>query len=121
MFDLREITKQHEELFPKATADSQLWKLEEEIQELAEAIQDNDKEHQIRELADIWIVCAGLFRWFPETAMSVYCRYIDASKQLEIEYDDIVKEVRRKWDVNTLRKWVWNGKTYEHIGKDGNE
>ena len=121
MFDLTEITKQHKELFPKATAESQFYKLEEEIQELAAAIQDVDKPHQIKELADIWIVCAGLYRWFPETAMCVYCRYIDVSNQLGIEYDDVVQEVRRKWNVNNLREWVWDGKTYQHKGKDGNE
>ena len=35
--------------------------------------------------------------------------------------DDVTSEVIRKWEVNKSRKWEWNGKTYKHIGKDGNE
>lgn len=33
MIDLEKMAKEHEKLFPNATAESQLWKLEEEINE----------------------------------------------------------------------------------------
>ena len=30
----------------------------------------------------------------------------------------VEKEVNRKWQINLKRKWVWNGKTYHHVGDD---
>lgn len=112
---LDELAKEHEKLFPKATAESQFWKLEEEIKELADAI---TREQQIKELADIVIVCGGLFRWFPATASAIKYAFYDLYNEYTVKVDE---EVNRKWQVNLNRKWEWNGKTYKHKGKDGNE
>ena len=67
-------------------------------------------EEQIKELSDIIIVCGGLYRWFPETAMSVMYFYLDHPAA-----DLIESEVKRKWEINLKRKWAWNGKTYHHV------
>lgn len=109
MIDLKKISKQHEKLFPKATLESQVWKLEEEINEYEDA---GDGLQQRKERADIIIVCAGLYRWCPQLATTIAFDYYD--KKVE-------EEVYRKWQVNLNRKWEWNGKTYKHIGVDGNE
>ena len=110
MIDLEKMSKEHATLFPNATAESQFVKLEEEINELLEA---ETTEQELKEKADIQIVCGGLYRWFPRVAEVISRNYFDS---LGIE-----AEVNRKWQVNLGRKWEWNGKTYKHVGKDGNE
>lgn len=115
--NIEKYSKLHEKLFPNATAESQFYKLEEEIAEFKAAV----GEDSIKELADIWIVCAGLHRWFPETAYAVYSYYSDDIINAQYGLDKIESEVNRKWQINLKRKWEWNGKTYKHIGKDGNE
>lgn len=113
--DIEKYSKLHKKLFPNATPESQLWKLEEEIQELKEA---KKYAEQIKEVSDVMIVCCGLYRWFPLTARAVALRYYDRDFY---DTDLIEQEVERKWKVNESRKWIWNGKTYKHEGKDGNE
>ena len=108
MIDIKKISEQHEKLFPKATAESQFYKLEEEIQEAKDAI---TWEQNYKEIADIIIVCCGLYRWFPNTARAVANHYYDRDLY---DLDIIDKEVERKWQVNLNRK-------YKHIGVDGNE
>lgn len=56
---LCEIAESHKDLFPNATPESQFWKLEEEIAEFENAQDDKEAE---KELADIMIVCGGLYR-----------------------------------------------------------
>lgn len=107
MVNLIKLSKQHEKLFPRATPESQFWKLEEEIKEFRIA---PNFEEQIKELSDIIIVCGGLYRWFPETAKSVAYFYLDHPDSYLIE-----EEVKRKWEINLKRKWAWNGKTYHHV------
>ena len=106
---LKRISRQHERLFPLATAESQFYKLEEEIKQFEKA---DTYEQRLKERADILIVSAGLYRWFPKTAESVAELYW---------WNGIEKEVNRKWKVNLKRTWEWNGQTYKHVGKDGNE
>lgn len=110
--DIEDIAESHKDLFPNATPESQLWKLEEEIAEYENAKSETELK---KELADIMIVCGGLYRWFPKTARAVAKNYVFESGFYPS------KEIERKWNVNLKRKWVWNGKTYKHEGKDGNE
>ena len=115
MIDLERISKEHEELFPRASLESQLIKLEEELKEFDDA---DDYEHKIKEAADVEIVCAGLYRWFPLAAWW----FVDGFESTEgINWELVKKEVDRKWNINQLREWVWDGRTYRHKGKDGNE
>ena len=113
MIDLEKLAKEHEKLFPNATAESQLWKLEEEIAEYQDAI---GFEESLKEMADIVIVCAGLYRWCPLLAETLYNTVNDGA--MYYWENDLEEEVARKWEVNKKRKWVWNGKTYHHEGKD---
>ena len=112
MLDMDKITKEHEELFPLATAESQFLKLEEEIGEWENA---KDDAHVKNELADIFIVCCGLNRWFPKTANNLAMWFIGGIE------DDVEDVVNKKWNVDQLREWVWDGRTYKHKGKDGHE
>jgi hypothetical protein len=112
MIDLEKMAKEHEKLFPKADLASQVIKLEEELNEVGEA---KDEDHVIRELADCVICCAGMYRFAPKTAELLDGAIGTASRK----YVD--EEVERKWRINLKRTWEWNGKTYKHKGKDGNE
>ena len=107
MIDLDKMAKEHEKLFPKATLESQVWKLEEEIQEWHNAL---GRENERQEVADIIIVCGGLTRWCPSVAAVVVSLYFRYTHIKEIE-----QEVERKWQINLKRKWEWNGKTYHHV------
>jgi hypothetical protein len=111
MIDLEKLSKEHEQLFPNATAESQLWKLEEEIREFDDAYGYED---EIKEAADVEIVCAGLYRWFP---LFVW-HFLDGFECMDYNWSLVHAEVNRKWEVNKKRKWVWNGKTYHHEGND---
>ena len=117
MIDLEKMAKEHERLFPNASLESQVWKLEEEIEEFYNA---KTEEERIKEKADIYIVCGGLCRWLPKTAHNIRFYYEIIDLPLHIE-EKVENEVNRKWQINLKRKWEWNGKTYKHVGKDGNE
>ena len=106
MIDLEKMSKEHEKLFPKATLESQVWKLEEELQELHNAIEFSEI---IKEKADVVIVCIGIYRFAPAVAS-----YLLPTALSELEE----QEVNRKWQINLKRKWEWNGKTYHHVGED---
>lgn len=110
MIDLEKMAKEHEKLFPKATLESQVWKLEEEIKEWHCA----KPEHELEEVADIFIVCGGLYRWAELTAVSIINWYL---RLYSFKYSDSVidDEVAYKWEINKQRKWRWNGKTYHHV------
>ena len=112
MIDLEKLSKEHEKLFPLADIGSQSLKLEEELTELLYA---RTGQEQIEELADVLIVCCGLYRWCTMLAKSqadgVYntLGYIDGTPLV------LENEVERKWQINLNRKWEWNGKTYHHV------
>lgn len=118
MIDLQKMAKEHEKLFPNASLESQTWKLEEEFNECNIAEEKNKK---IKEFADVLIVCAGLYRWCPILARTIAKDAYRKSGYNEIEESVLDEEVNRKWQINLGRKWEWNGITYKHVGKDGNE
>lgn len=115
MIDFEKISKEHEGLFPIADIESQLIKLDEEKSEAGEAYRQ-----YIKELADVLIVCAGIYRFNPDRALREIDRVYENTEKLGMT-DLVEDEVIRKWDVNKNRKWEWNGKTYHHIDEDGNE
>lgn len=116
MIDLEKMAKEHEKLFPNASLESQIWKLEEEAKEFQLAETEQDK---MKELADILIVCGGLYRWCPLVAKTqAYSVYRTIDYDFNVYISDFESEVNRKWQINLKRKWEWNGKTYHHVGDD---
>lgn len=113
MIDLEKMSKEHEKLFPKATLESQVWKLEEEVKEF----EDAHKWEKINELADIVIVLGGLYRWCPRVAYYFY----EGLTCMDYNWSLVEEEVNRKWQINLKRKWEWNGKTYHHIKEKYND
>lgn len=109
------IPQQHAVLFPKATSDSQLFKLDEEIIEWYSA---KTEEEEIREAADVIIVILGLKRWHIELSDFLLDMFLVRLDCDETQLDKLWDEVDRKWQINLMRTWKWNGKTYHHEGKD---
>lgn len=113
MIDLDKMAEEHKKLFPNATLESQVWKLEEEITEWSHT---KNYEDGLREIADIVIVCGGLLRWCPALARNISYHFVDEPRcEVYGGREAIEKEVNRKWQINLKRKWEWNGKTYHHV------
>lgn len=111
---LEKMAKEHEKLFERCDLESQLEKLKEEKGEVKEAYRQYCKE-----LADVIIVCAGIYRFDPKKAKKEIMRIDDICDLKNIDKDYIEKEVKRKWKINLKRKWAWNGKTYHHVKGTG--
>lgn len=109
------IPQQHAVLFPLATPESQMFKLEEEVGEWKNA---KTEEEEIKEAADVIIVILGLKRWHPELSDLLLEMFLVKLDYDEIQLDKLWDEVARKWLINLMRTWIWNGKTYHHEGKD---
>lgn len=113
MIDIEKMAKEHAELFPLASLESQIWKLEEEISEYKEA---TELYQTVKELADCFIVCIGIYRFTPIVAKQIMQGLIDLS---EVSLEAVEREIERKWQINLKRTWEWDGKIYKHKGKDG--
>jgi NTP pyrophosphatase (non-canonical NTP hydrolase) len=110
MIDLEKMAKEHEALFSHCDLASQMEKLREEKCEVQEAYRQYCKE-----LADVLIVCAGIYRFDQKKAIEEMNAVYNICVIIGIDWEDIDKEVARKWEINKQRKWAWNGKTYHHI------
>lgn len=106
MIDLEKMAKEHEKLFERCDLESQLEKLIEEKNEV------------LKELVDVAIVCAGIYRFNQQEALRLMSRVYMACEILGFKMSDLEAEVNRKWQINLNRKWAWNGKTYHHVGDD---
>lgn len=109
MIDLEKMAKEHEKLFEHADLKSQDEKIYEEVVEV------------MKELADVVIVCGGIYRFHKSRALAMLGDVLEVCDLLSIDTCDLETEVNRKWKINLNRKWEWNGKTYKHVGTDGNE
>ncbi len=115
MIDLEKLAESHKALFPKATLESQVWKLEEEMQECNEANSKGIISHIKSEYGDVLIVCGGLYRWTPLLARAIALDAYRLASYQDIAPGELEEEVDRKWQINLKRKWGWNGKTYHHV------
>lgn len=107
MIDLEKMAEEHEKLFENCDLASQDAKIYEEVNEV------------MKELADVVIVCGGIYRFNKSRANAMLGDVFEVCELLAIDPDDLEKEVNRKWQVNLKRKWEWNGKTYKHVKGTG--
>lgn len=111
---MKKISEEHELIFPKANIGTQILKLEEEFSELENA---ENFEEVIKELADCFIVCCGIYRFSRRIANLCASNIIDCVREEGIR--DIFKsEVIKKWEFNKKRKWILKNGIYHHIGED---
>ena len=103
---LQSIIAWHVETFPDATLSGQIEKLKDEWKEWDES--DND----ISELADVFIVCAGLARFGDLEYIKQFAN-IDAEMNFaEFSDIDLMKAIDAKMEINRAREWKKQGGKY---------
>ena len=112
---MTDLVKWHRKMFPKATADSQILHLIQEVKEFEKA----DSAHILDELADIYIVANSLKRWKRLKALvdeALFCYFYDFSEDYQAE---ILKAVDIKMQIVADRvkngEYFWNGIDYDRI------
>ena len=96
---LKEIKIWHAKTFPGTTFPGQLLKLEEEIGEFRQA---TTREESLKELADVFIVCAGLSRWDSHIAQIILIEFI-LKNQFGFTGEEILQAVKAKMEINHKR------------------
>lgn len=111
---LKRMSKEHEKLFPLATLGTQALKLDEELSECEKA---EDLFEVQNELADSLIVCCGIYRFAPKTALVVATSILSTAESFGFK-SILLKKANEKWEVNKKRKWKYENGIYHHIGED---
>lgn len=103
---LKKGVKAFKKLFPLATYDGQIAKLEEELKEF----RGGDPE----ELADVIIVCFGLLTFKSEIGRFLLKTIAHDLSSDTLTGRHILKIVDKKIDKNLGRTWVYEGGKYHH-------
>ena len=98
--ELEGVKKWHKKTFPGATLAGQLVKLEEEANEL---LKTKTREEEKQELADVFIVCAGLDRWNSKIGNYIVNKHLDAMP-VEILFE-LILAINDKMKKNRKRIW----------------
>lgn len=106
--ELEKIAEWNKKTFPDATLSGQLEKLEEEFQEYVEA---PTPEEELKELADVCIVCGGLQRWNSVIGRMVIANMIRIKNK---SLPELNNAIRAKMEVNKKRKWHKSGEGKFH-------
>jgi len=108
------IIEWHIATFPDATLDSQIAKIEEEVDEVLNA--ENCQEFY-KELSDCWIVALALQRW----SLSAFrfavigLDYLEKERNWEIPQESFEKMVEEKLEINKKRIWKKINNVYHHV------
>ena len=94
-----EISAWHAKTFPGTTFAGQLLKLEEELEE---SYQAKTREESLKELADVFIVCAGLTRWNSRIAQIILIEFI-LKNQFGFSGEEILQAIKAKMEINRKR------------------
>ena len=104
-----EIIEWHTQTFPDATMEGQLIKLEEEMNELANA---ENKEEELKEAADVYIVLCGLKRWNCQIGKFITHYWFVPALTL-------YKAVVQKMNKNKARTWAKTTEgSYHHTNEE---
>lgn len=106
------IVEWHKKTFPDCTYESQLLKLDEELNEVSEAQNKGNYEHSFDELADVYIVATVLKERFNST-IGVY--FIELLEGDPVPF--LFERVDRKMDLNSKRVWHKVNGVYRHEEK----
>ena len=94
--------------FPDADLPGQLMKLEEELHEFHNA----QKENRIKEISDVFIVCAGLGRWNSLIGYHILSMVVNGAHHTEV--NRLLDEVGLKMAKNRARVWLKDGEGKYH-------
>lgn len=89
--------------FPDADLPGQLMKLEEELHEFHNA----QGEERLKELPDVFIVCAGLGRWQSLIGYHILSLVVNGAHHTEV--NRLLDEVEAKMAKNRARVWLKDG------------
>ena len=95
----KEIAGWHTNTFPETTFSGQLLKLEEELEEFR---QTTTRAESLKELADVFIVCAGLTRWNSHIAQIILIEFI-LKNQFGFSGEEIIQAIKAKMEINKER------------------
>ncbi|MFV0626688.1 MAG: hypothetical protein ACK5N8_05005 [Alphaproteobacteria bacterium] len=109
----KQIVAWHLETFPDIVAEKQKEKLDEERQEFAIATTPQEK---LDELADVYIVNAGLSRFYPEESMQNIIQIRKDLQSLNFTFFVLKGAVEKKLEENKKRTWHIAGGEYPHVG-----
>lgn len=109
---LKKMSKEHKKLFPRATLETQVKKLEEEINEVIEADGYNEI---VDELADCLIVCCGIYRFAKKVALNNASNFVGIAEAFGFK-SILFKRAEEKWKINLSRKWSYRNGKYHHKG-----
>ena len=94
--------------FPDADLPGQLMKLEEELHEFHNAQEEN----RLKEISDVFIVCAGLGRWQSHIGYHILSMVVNGAQYTEV--NRLLDEVGLKMAKNRARVWIKDGKGKYH-------
>ena len=94
--------------FPDADLPGQLMKLEEELHEFHNA----QGEERLKELPDVFIVCAGLGRWQSLIGYHILSLIVNGAHHTEV--NRLLDEVGLKMAKNRARVWLKDGEGKYH-------
>ena len=94
--------------FPDADLSGQLMKLEEELHEFHNA----QGEERLKELPDVFIVCAGLGRWNSLIGYHILSMVVNGAHHTEV--NRLLDEVGLKMAKNRARVWLKDGEGKYH-------
>jgi tRNA(Met) C34 N-acetyltransferase TmcA len=117
----KKIVEWHSKTFLKATLESQIDKLKEEIEEVKNS--SNMREFYT-ELADTYISCIALQRWSGYAMELAYfiIRELEKSVNWEIPQESFEKMIADKLEINKSRTWAKNELgVYHHIKGESND
>ena len=94
--------------FPDADLPGQLMKLEEELHEFHNAQEEN----RLKEISDVFIVCAGLGRWNSHIGYHILSMVVNGAHHTEV--NRLLDEVGLKMAKNRARVWLKDGEGKYH-------
>lgn len=106
------VSKVHEQLFPKATLQSQCDKFDEEYEEYKNAETGNDI---CLEYADCYIVAAGIYRFNKNLGDFLGKSLISALGDNQTLINSLANAIVTKMNKNIDRKWNNKDGLYKHI------
>lgn len=100
----QEVIETHKQLFPNATLESQLAKLQEEIEEVENA---SNMQEFYREISDCYIVAFGLkeFSQYAYELALFRIKALEDTVDWEIPDESFENMIKDKMDINKSRTW----------------
>lgn len=114
---IKSIIEWHEQTFPDATLEGQIEKFKDEEKEFYEEFKKPDnRQKQLFELADMYIVACGVARFSFENGLIALHRAAQAELKIyPYAGEELFECIDKKMAINRNRKWSVGKGNYQHI------